>query len=40
VSTAGPGFVFWGLFVVFGAVVVAYVVWMLWIERRERDHSG
>lgn len=30
----GPGFVFWGLFVVFGALVVAYVLWMLWVERR------
>ena len=28
-----PGFVFWGLFVVFGAIVAAYVVWMKWVER-------
>lgn len=30
----GPGFVFWGLFVVCGLIVVAYVVWMRWEERR------
>jgi phage shock protein PspC (stress-responsive transcriptional regulator) len=29
------GFVFWGLFAVFGVVVVAYVAWMVVIERRE-----
>ena len=28
-----PGFVFWGLFAVFGAIVVAYVIWMHWVER-------
>lgn len=27
-------FVFWGLFVACGAVVAAYVVWMLWEERQ------
>ena len=27
------GFVFWGLFVVFGLIVAAYVVWMYWVER-------
>ena len=30
-----PGFVFWGLFVVFGLIVLAYVIWMLWVEGRE-----
>ena len=29
-----PGFVFWGLFLACGAVVLAYVLWMLWEERR------
>jgi hypothetical protein len=29
-----PGFVFWGLFLVFGAIVVAYLVWMIRTERR------
>jgi len=29
-----PGFVFWGLFAAFGAVVAAYVAWLIWIERR------
>lgn len=28
-----PGFVFWGLFLVFGLIVVAYVLWMKWVER-------
>lgn len=27
-------FVFWGLFLACGIVVVAYVVWMWWEERR------
>lgn len=31
----GPGFIFWGLFLVFGLVVVAYVAWMKWAERDE-----
>jgi hypothetical protein len=29
----GPGFTFWGLFVACGIVVVAYVVWIIWVER-------
>lgn len=28
-----PGFAFWGLFVVFGLIVLAYVLWMKWVER-------
>ena len=31
---SGPGFVFWGLFAVFGVLVLGYVVWMFWTERR------
>ncbi len=27
------GFIFWGLFLVFFVIVVAYVTWMLWVER-------
>lgn len=27
------GFIFWGLFLVFGIIVVAYLVWMWWVER-------
>lgn len=27
------GFVFWGLFAVFGGIVVAYLGWMYWVER-------
>ncbi len=29
-----PGFAFWGLFLVFGLILVGYVSWMYWIERR------
>ena len=29
------GFIFWGLFVLFAAVVALYVAWMLWVERQE-----
>ena len=32
--SGGPGFVFWGLFAVFGLLVVAYGLWMVWVERR------
>ena len=27
------GFIFWGLFLVFGVIVVAYATWMFWVER-------
>jgi hypothetical protein len=30
----GPGFIFWGLFVLCAAVVCAYAAWMWWEERR------
>lgn len=30
---ADAGFVFWGLFAVFGVILVAYVAWMWWVER-------
>ena len=30
----GPGFIFWGLFVACGAVLLAYLGWMIWTERR------
>ncbi len=32
-----PGFAFWGLFLVFGLILVGYVAWMYWVERREGD---
>ena len=32
--TEQPGFLFYGLFLVCGAIVVAYTLWMLWEERR------
>ena len=30
----GPGFIFWGLFVACAAILAAYAVWMVWVERR------
>ena len=27
------GFVFWGLFLVFGIIVGAYLFWMRWVEK-------
>jgi len=30
-----PGFAFWGLFLVFGVIVVLYTVWMFVVEARE-----
>ncbi len=30
----GPGFIFWGLFLVCGLIVAGYAVWMRWEERR------
>ena len=27
-------FIFYGLFVVLGMIVIAYVLWMYWIERK------
>ena len=27
-------FIFWGLFVVLGLIVVAYIYWMYWVERK------
>jgi cbb3-type cytochrome oxidase subunit 3 len=32
-----PGFAFWGLFLVFGLILVAYLIWMWWVERGEAD---
>jgi hypothetical protein len=31
---ASAGFVFWGLFLVFGLIVLGYVLWMRRVERR------
>jgi len=28
-----PGFVFWGLFLAAAATLLAYVLWMWWVER-------
>ena len=32
-SILDAGFVFWGLFLVFGLIVVAYLIWMRRVER-------
>jgi len=29
-------FIFWGLFAVLGAIVIGYVVWMYWVERKNK----
>ena len=38
------GFIFWGLFLVFGVIVAAYAFWMRWVERKDdsdpRDHRN
>jgi hypothetical protein len=31
------GFIFWGLFLAFGFIVGAYVVWMRRVEREEEE---
>lgn len=31
------GFIFWGLFVVFGVIVALYIVWMRHTERRHQN---
>ena len=31
---SGPGFIFWGLFVVCAVIVVAYTLWMIREERK------
>lgn len=32
-SVLDAGFIFWGLFLVFGVIVIAYVLWMGWVEK-------
>lgn len=27
-------FVFWGLFMVFGFILVGYIIWMVWTENK------
>ena len=36
-SILEAGFIFWGLFGVFGLVVVGYLFWMWWEEGRGDD---
>ena len=31
-SILDAGFIFWGLFLVFGVIVVGYILWMRWVE--------
>ena len=33
------GFIFWGLFLVFGLFLVAYVSWMLWVEKGDSEEG-
>lgn len=28
-------FIFWGLFLILGLIVIGYVAWMQWIERKK-----
>ena len=30
----GPGWIFYGVFLACGVIVVAYVMWLLWEEQR------
>lgn len=30
-----PGFVFWGLFIVFGLLIAGYILWMYRADRKE-----
>jgi hypothetical protein len=37
-SVLEAGFIFWGLYVTFGLIIVGYLVWMWWVERAgDRD---
>jgi hypothetical protein len=38
-AVSEAGFVFWGLFLVFGLFVAAYVGWMKYAERNEDEQS-
>jgi cbb3-type cytochrome oxidase subunit 3 len=29
-------FIFWGLFVALGLIVLGYIIWMYWIENKEK----
>lgn len=31
------GFAFWGLFAVFGTIAIGYVIWMKYVERKEKN---
>lgn len=31
------GFIFWGLFLVFGLIVIGYVVWMIRVENGDGE---
>lgn len=41
-AVLGAGFVFWGVFLVFLAILAAYVLWMVAVERKEtgRGETG
>jgi len=27
-------FIFWGLFAVLGGIVIGYIIWMYWVEKK------
>ncbi len=35
-----PGFVFWGLFLVFGIIVVLYYFWMKKADKKEHSNKS
>lgn len=39
-SILEAGFVFWGLFLVFGLIIVGYLIWMSRVEREEQATNG
>jgi phage shock protein PspC (stress-responsive transcriptional regulator) len=39
-SVLEAGFIFWGLFLVFGLTVAGYIVWMWWVEREDDRERG
>ena len=38
-SILEAGFIFWGLFLVFGVIVVGYILWMRWVEGRDHPEE-
>jgi len=32
-------FIFWGLFLILGLIVLGYILWMYWVERKENKNN-